>query len=350
MTMKTVLLTKFGSPEEAFVVKEREAPEPKSQQVLIEVEAFGLNFADVLARKGLYPEVPPRPCTLGYEVVGRIARTGKDVPSDYLGKRVIALTRFGGYATLATTDHRALAELPEDYPAEKALSLGTQGTTAWICFHHRTHLRPGDRVLVHAGAGGVGHILCQLALSRGCTVFATAGSEHKLEYLRKLGVHHPINYRSEDYYRTIKDHLGKRHRLDATFNSLAGKSLRKDFRLLGAGGTLVLYGAASRVGKRQGLWSNLGLLIGTGFFSPLSLIMRSKSISGVNVLKLGDYKSERVSEALAGVVEAAKNEEVVPTVGGVYSIDELNQAHRRLENRDTIGKLSVFWQSKPTER
>ncbi len=346
--MRSVLLKKFGSSKEAFVIRKMEFPKPGSHQVRIDVEAFGLNFADVLARKGLYPDVPPRPCVLGYEVVGHIDEIGAEVPQKYLGKRVLALTRFGGYSTLAITDYRALAELPDDYPAEKAMALGTQGTTAWTCFNERTQLRAGDRVLIHAGAGGVGNILCQLALNRGCIVYATAGSEEKLDFLRKLGVQHPINYRDRDYYRAAKNLLGT-YRLDATFNSIAGKTLRKDFRLLGAGGTLVLYGAASRVGKRSGMWSGLQLLFGTGFFSPLSLIMGSKSIVGVNILKIGDRKPERIAEALKNIVAAAQSDEIVPTVGGVYSIGELNEAHSLLEGRSTIGKLSVFWNTKPDE-
>lgn len=346
--MRSVQLKKFGSPKEAFVIRKMEIPHPERHQVRIEVEAFGLNFADVLARKGLYPEVPPRPCTLGYEVVGRIDEVGAEVPSKYLGKRVLALTRFGGYSTSAITDYRALAELPEDYPAEKAMALGTQGTTAWTCFNERTRLRAGERVLVHAGAGGVGNILCQLALNRGCIVYATAGSEEKLEFLRKLGVQHPINYRDKDYYKVMKKLLGE-YRLDATFNSIAGKTLRKDYRLLGAGGTLVLYGAASRVGKPSGMWSGLQLLFRTGFFSPLSLIMVSKSIVGVNILKISGRKPERTAEALKNIVAAAQSGEIVPTVGGVYPIGELNEAHLLLERRSTIGKLSVFWNTMPAE-
>lgn len=340
--MKAVYLTKFGSPEEAFEIREVEKPEIKDQQVLIKVEAFGLNFADVLARKGLYPEVPDRPCVIGYEVVGKIEACGKDVPESFLGKRVVALTRFGGYAEYAATDYRAVGELEANYPAEKAMALATQYTTARVCFKEYQNLYEKDRVLVHAAAGGVGLALCQMALNKGCEVFATAGSDHKLKFLQTLGVQHTINYRENDYAKVIRKKL-KGHRLDATFNSLAGKSVKKDLKLLGAGGRLMLFGAASRVGGGSGFFGALKLLFQTGFYTPLALIMRSKSIIGINILKLGDYKPEIVAKNLHEVIALAQGGSLDPVVKETFGIDELNRAHLSLEKRGTIGKLVVFW-------
>lgn len=340
--MKRVVLKKFGPAEEAFEISEAPDPIPGNHQVLIDVEAFGLNFADVLARKGMYPETPPLPFTPGYEVVGRIVGAGAEVNPEMMGRRVVALTRFGGYASKAVTDYRALSAIPDDYPAEKALALGTPGATAWICFNNRANLRAGDRVLIHAGAGGVGNTLCQLALDRGCTVFATAGSESKLDFLRELGVHHPINYRKTDYFEAVKKISGATP-LDATFNSLGGKSFKKDLRLLGAGGVLVLYGAAARMGKRNGKWSAIRFLFQTGFFTPLMLIMGSKTVAGVNVLKLGDRKPQEVADALNEAVKMAEEGRIQPRVGGRYFVDRLAEAHTKLEERATTGKVSVFW-------
>jgi len=340
--VKAYFLKEFGNPEQAFELRETDVPEITDNQVLIKVEAFGLNFADVLARKGLYPETPARPCVIGYDVVGRVEAVGKNADPALKGKRVVGLTRFGGYAEYAATDHRAIAPISEDYPAEKAVALGTQYTTAYVCFYESMHLYPGDKVLVHAAAGGVGMGLCQMALKSGCTVFGTAGSEEKLEVLRKAGVQHPVNYRSEDYQSAIQKILGG-ERLDATFNSLAGKSVPKDLKLLGSGGKLVIYGAASRVGKKGGIFSSIGMLLQTGFISPLSLIMRSKSVIGINILKLGDYKPRVVAKAMHAVAKMAVAGEVDPMVGGTFKHTELNEAHSALEKRGTVGKLSVFW-------
>jgi len=340
--MKAVYLKKFGTPDEAFEIRETAKPEPKPVQLLIKVQSFGLNFADVLARKGLYPETPDRPCIIGYEVVGTVEKQGSEVPGNMVGKRVVAMTRFGGYAEFVATDYRAAAVLPADYPAEKAVALATQYTTAYVCAQESMNLYPGDRVLVHAGAGGVGIALIQMTLAKGCEVFATAGSQEKVDFLRKLGVQHPVNYRKEDYGEAIRKILGP-NRLDATFNSLAGKSVPKDMKLLGSGGKLVIFGAASRVGKSGGIFSSLAMLLQTGFVSPISLIMRSKSVIGINILKLSDYKPQLVAACLKEVVKLAEAGKLNPVVGGHYSIDRLNEAHSALENRGTIGKLSVSW-------
>lgn len=346
--MKAYFLTRFGTAEQAFEIRDTPIPDPGRHQVRIKVEAFGLNFADVLARKGLYPEVPARPCILGYDVVGTVDTQGAEVPVDMTGKRVVALTRFGGYAEYACTDYRATAVLPADYPAELAVALGTQFTTAYVCIYEHMRLVPGRRVLVHAAAGGVGLALCQLALAEGCEVYGTVSSSGKVDFLRKLGVQHAVNYRAAPYAPQVKTLLGSA-RLDAAFNSLAGRSVAEDMKLLGSGGKLVLYGAASRVGKKAGLLAGLSLLLQTGFMSPLALLMRSKSIVGVNILKLGDYCPETVARCMADVVAMALpmpgdvQGRIRPVCGGRYGAGELTDAHRALEARGTIGKLSVFW-------
>lgn len=340
--MKAVFLTKFGAPDVAFEIRETEKPKPTGDQILIQVEAFGLNFADVLARTGLYPSTPARPCILGYEVVGTIVEQGANVPKDMIGKRVVGLTRFGGYAEFSRTDYRAVAEIAPDYPADKAVALGTQYTTAYVSAVESLNLYPDDRVLVHAAAGGVGISLCQLALSKGCEVFATAGSDEKIAFLQTLGVQHAINYAKTDYASEIEKILeGKR--LDAAFNSLAGKSVKKDLKLLGSGGKLVIFGAASRVGKKGGKLASIRLLLQTGFITPLILIMQSKTIIGINILNLGDDKPELISKCMNQVIDMANQKILDPVVFKSVHVDQINEAHLALEQRGTIGKVAVFW-------
>jgi len=339
--MKAVYLTKFGKPEEAFEIRETNIPKCAPNQVLIKAEAFGLNFADVLARKGLYGETPERFCIIGYEVVGRVEAQGKEVEENYVGKRVVALTRFGGYAEYAVTDHRAMGIIAENYPAEKALALATQYTTAHICFKESVNLYSGDRVLIHAAAGGVGIALCQMALNAGCEIFATAGSEKKLEFLRNMGVHHAINYESRDYSEVITSLLNE-NKIDAGFNSIAGNTIKKDWKLLGAGGKLVVFGAAFCVGKGS-LLGGIGLVFKTGFLTPLLFIVQSKSLIGINILKLGDHKPGLVARSLKAVIAEAETGKLDPVVHNIYKIQELNEAHLALENRETIGKTAIFW-------
>lgn len=341
--MKAVYLTNFGSPAEAFEIREVAKPVCGQHQVLIRAEGFGLNFADVLARRGLYGETPPLPCVIGYEVVGRIEAQGAQVKENMVGKRVVALTRFGGYAEYAVTDYRAVAEISDDYPASKALALATQFTTAYVCAVESLNLHPGDKVLVHSAAGGVGVALCQMALNAGCEVFATAGADFKLDFLKSIGVHHTINYNQSDYVKSIK-HILKGGALDVSFNSIAGNTVKKDWRLLGSGGKLVVFGAASQMAsKRNKLFGDISLLLKTGFLTPLLFIVHSKSLIGVNLLKLGDKKPHLVSSCLKAVVADAEAGKLKPVVHEVYTVEELNDAHLALENRKTIGKTVVMW-------
>lgn len=331
--MKAVVLHQKG----VFKIEEVAQPTINSNQVLIKVEGFGLNFADVMARKGLYRETPSLPCILGYDVVGEVVEQGKEVSESLLGKRVVAMTRFGGYAEFAATDYRAVAEVPKEYPLAEALALATQYCTAYFCLHEKANVYKGDNVLIHAAAGGVGVALTQLAKLKGCKIYGTCGSDEKVEFALKNGVDVAINYRKSNYETEIKE------RIHASFNAVGGNTLKKDLKLLGAGGTLTCFGAASRTDKTGGFFSNLNLLFSSGFFSPLFLMMRSKSIAGVNMLKLGDYRPNLFQNTLKEVVKLAVEGKIKPHSGGVFSVNDISKAHSLLENRFSIGKIAEKW-------
>ena len=186
---------------------------------------------------------------LGYEVVGRIDALGAGVNTLAVGQRVVALTRFGGYATTAVTDARAAVPIPDDLDVGIAAALPTQGGTAYYCAEEMVRLHPGDHVLVQAAAGGVGTLLVQLCKRHGCTVYGTAGSDAKLDYLRALGVDHPINYRRDDFADAVRRVRGDAG-LDVIFDSLGGSAVRKGLALLAPGGRIVCLGAAEREAGR----------------------------------------------------------------------------------------------------
>jgi len=340
--MKAIFLTQYGAAEKAFEIRETPDPEMKDRQVTVAVEGFGLNFADVMARNGLYREAPPLPCVLGYEVVGRVEKVGADVDPAWIGKRVLAFTRFGGYAEKVVTDHRGLVPLPDDLDIDRATTMGTQYATAYYAIMHCQTLLPGDVVLVHAAAGGVGLALVQMAKHLGCTVVGTAGSQQKLDFLKQQGVDFAINYREEDYAEAAKKWLGKR-RFTSTFNALAGKTIKKDYALLGSGGTVVCFGAATRMGKSGGLFANLMLLLQTGFHSPLFMMMKSKSIVGLNMLKLADNRPDIVQHCLNRVMELYVDGAINPVSGQIFPAEKIGDAHAALESRSSIGKVAVRW-------
>ena len=304
--MEAIYLVKNGSAESAFELRKCDTPEPGVRDVRIKVEAFGLNYADVMARNGLYREAPPLPAVIGYEVVGIIDKVGADLDADLVGKRVVAFTRFGGYAQYAVTNELGFTEIG-DLDAGLALSIATQYVTAYFMAYEMNNLFPNDRVLVHAGAGGVGTALIQLCKLKGCEVIATAGSPEKLEYIKKQGADHAINYRAEDYELAVEKILGK-GRLDVSFNPIAGSTFKKDFRMVGAGGRVVLFGGSERSGKKWGILSTLNFVQKMGLVIPIGTMMRSKAVIGVNMLKIGDNKPETLNRCMKNVAQLVMDE------------------------------------------
>lgn len=337
--MKGIFLTRYGSADKAFEVRELEKPTPGPREVLIKVAVFGLNFADVIARRGLYPDAPKNPALLGYDVAGTIEALGSEVTEFEIGDRVAALTRFGGYAEYATTMVEGVAKIPDSINMDISTALATQACTAYYCAEECVTLNPGDNVLVQAAAGGVGSILVQIAKYRGCKVFGTASSK-KLEFLKSLGVDHPIDYTKEDFSERIKDILGG-NKLDVVFDSIGGKAFKKAWKTLQPGGTMVNFGAASQLGGSK--LKALGVALNFGFFSPIQLLMSSKSMVAVNMLRIADYKPQLFRKVFNNVMEMAEKEIIKPQLAKKYNSIDIAEAHSYLESRKSIGKVVVEW-------
>lgn len=339
--MKAIQIVKHGAPELAFKQVEVEKPVFKSNDVLIKVEGFGLNFADVMARKGLYKEAPEPPFIPGYDVVGKVIEVGEKVNRQWIGKRVIGMTRFGGYAEYAKTNALAIAEVPEDMPLSQALTVGTQYATAYYAMEEVQKLRKGDKVLVHSGAGGVGLALIDIAKFKGLEVFATAGSNEKVEKLTSLGVQ-AINYSTQNYVEVIENLIGE-NQIKATFNAVGGKSFKQDLSLLKPGGVVMLYGASSRTKDGKGILPTLKLLWQFGLLIPIALMMKSVSVAGINMLKIADDNPAFIQNLLKEIIAKVSSKELQPYEGKVYEVAQINEAHLALENRQSVGKIAVKW-------
>lgn len=334
-------LTKTGIADDAFELRPFELPEPSDDEVIVEVEAFGLNYADVMARKGLYHGAPPLPCVIGYEVVGKIIGTGSEESKQYEGKRVAAFCRFGGYAKHVITRKDACVVV-QDEPAEELLGLCTQGVTAYYMSYHLINLHKTDNVLIHAAAGGVGSILIQLAKNKGARVIAKVGTDEKIVKVKSLGADFAVNYNKSDYHAQVKRFLNG-EQLDVSFNPAAGSTFKKDMSLLGAGGRIVLFGA-SELGKGKfGIFSKLNFLRKMGLIIPVGLMMKSKSILGANMLEIGDHKPDVMKDCLGEVVSLYREGKIKPQVSGVYPANQLSIAHAALESGKTMGKLAIKW-------
>ncbi len=338
---EAIVLVRKGDPYRAFERKSIQLNEPSADEVLIEVESFGLNYADVAARNGQYREAPPMPCVIGYEVVGRITQVGSDGSSEWIGKRVVGFCRFGGYSKKVVTKVNAIVEIG-DLDAGIALALCTQSVTAYYMAEYLTPVRKDEKVLIHSAAGGVGTILIQLAKLKGAIVYAKVGSEQKRALVEKLGADFVINYKKEEYTVQMERLLGG-ERLDVSYNPVAGSTFKKDFKLLGSGGRLILFGGAELSGTKWGIFSSLNFVRKMGFVIPIGLMMRSKNVLGVNMLKIADNKPEVLSFCLQKVVELHHEGKLSPQVGGSYAVEDLSKAHEALEKGETVGKLVIHW-------
>ncbi|MBY0471578.1 zinc-binding dehydrogenase [bacterium] len=340
--MRAAVLVKNGNAQSAFEIQERPDPLPGDFEVLVQVHVSGLNFADVMARLGLYPEAPPIPSILGYEVAGTIAKLGNQVKGLKVGDRVLAMTRFGGYATRAVAPALATVVLPDSISFEAATALGTQAITAYYLCEEMIPLLPDQHVLIHAAAGGVGSILVQLAKHRDCIVYGTSSSPAKLEFLKKLGVDHPINYTEKDFAAEFLRLSGGR-KADAIFDSIGGSHFKKGFRILGAGGRIGIFGVSEMAGGKKSLLRSLRTLFSFGLYHPLGLLMHSKGIVGVNMLKVGNAHPETIGRCLKAVVALTDQGVIQPQIGGIFPAEKIGEAHEKLANRSTTGKLGLSW-------
>ncbi len=340
--MKAAVLVKTGPASSAFEFRDLPDPVPGDSEIRIAVEYSGVNFADVHARLGIYREAPPLPSVLGYEVVGRIEAVGRNCPDVQPGTRVVAMTRFGGYATKALSTRYGVSPIPEEYDGAAATALATQFTTAWYAAEEMVRLHQGDRVLIHSAAGGVGIALVQIAKRHGCTVVGVTGSPSKLEFLRAHGVDIPLLFREGSLVSAYRKAEGNVP-LDVIFDPIGGSQVRTGMHLLGSGGRMVCLGISGAVGRHAGVVRTLGNILGLGWVHPASLMTHSRGIIGVNMLEIGDHKPCAIRRCLDEVVARASGGELRPVVGMVYPAAEIAKAHEDLEFRRTVGKIALRW-------
>jgi NADPH:quinone reductase-like Zn-dependent oxidoreductase len=338
--MLAYLLVKNDTPHHSFALKEMPVPEPAAGQVRIKVAAFGINYADIMARQGLYKGCPPLPCVLGYDVEGVIDEVAPDVHQFKKGDKVFALTRFGGYAQYAVTSALAVGHLPDQAQIGMGCALATQCVTAYHSAVVCQNLTPGEKVLIHAAAGGLGTALIQIALWKGCIVIGVVGGKEKAEYLKQLGVQHIIDHHEISYLDYVKKHLNGR--VDVVFDNIGGASLKQAKSILSFGGRIVSLGAAALSGKK-GIINLLRLVVGFGWFSPISFLGKSQSLIGVNMLVIGDRRPDLVEISFKAVPELYHQGVLKPHIGKVFSQNNLGDAHAYVQDRKSIGKNVVTW-------
>jgi NADPH:quinone reductase-like Zn-dependent oxidoreductase len=342
--MKALVQTGNGGPE---ILQVREQPDPpvSAGEVRIEVKAAGVNFADTMARVGLYPDAPKPPCVLGYEVAGEVESVGEGVTGFKVGDRVFAGTRFGGFAELVTVPSAQVLPLPDRLGFEQGAAFPVNYGTAYAALILMGGMREGDRVLIHAAAGGVGIAATQLAHNTRAEIFGTA-SPAKHDAIREQGVFHPIDYRNMDFEAEVMRITGDEG-VDLIIDAIGPTSFRKDYRLLRPGGRLVMYGLseASNEGKRDlpaALRSLVRMPTATmPWWKSLNVMNENKGVFGLNMLKWWDREGslDRVTEPLMADLQAGRLE---PVVAESFPFEKAGDAHRYIAERRNVGKVVLF--------
>jgi NADPH:quinone reductase-like Zn-dependent oxidoreductase len=342
--MKAVVLTGTGGYE-VLQVQERPDPSVGPGEVRIAVKAAGINFADTMARVGLYPDAPKPPCVLGYEVAGEIESLGDGVTDHKVGDRVTAGTRFGGQAELITVPADQALPLPGELSFEQGAAFPVNYGTAYAALIVMGSLREGDRVLIHGAGGGVGISATQIARNVGAEIFGTA-SASKHEAIRAQGVAHAIDYRSQDFEAETMRITGGEG-VDLIIDALGPSSFRKDYRLLRPGGRLVMYGLSenSKEGKRDiplTLKSLATMPTATmPWWKSLLVMNENKGVFGLNMLKWWDAEGnlDRLVEPLMADLEAGR---LQPVVAEAFPFDRAGEAHKYIAERRNVGKVVLF--------
>jgi NADPH:quinone reductase-like Zn-dependent oxidoreductase len=334
--MRQIWIPKTGEPE-VLEVREAPDPEPVAGEVRVRVRASGINFADVLARMGLYPDAPPLPAVVGYEVAGIVDGVGDGVDGFADGDRVLVFTRFGGYSDVLCAPAGFVAPIPEELDFGGAASIPVNWLTAWLMLVRLGAVRAGDKVLVHACAGGVGTAAVQICRHFGAEVIGTA-SPGKHDRLHQMGVSHCIDYRTQDFETEVRRVTGGRG-VDIVLDAVGGESFKKSYRALASLGRLYVFGVSSFApGTRRSMVAALTGMWKMPSFKPLALMNFNKGVHGVNLGHLWDRGPE-LRSILAEMLALFAEGSFEPVVDRSFRFDEAAAAHRYIQERKNFGKV-----------
>jgi len=334
--MRAIVTTAAGDVR-VMKVEERPDPKPKPGQVVIRVKAAGLNFADILARQGLYPDGPPKPCVMGYEVSGTVEAVGEGVDTAMIGEPVIAMTRFGGQAELVAVAAAQTFPKPEDLSFEAAAAIPVNYLTAWALLVTMGGLKKEESVLIHNAGGGVGLAALDIAKHIGAQTFGTA-STGKHDFLRARGLDHPIDYRQQDWLPALMSLTGNRG-VELIIDPLGGANWKKSYRALRATGRMGVFGMS--VASADGIAGKIRALkaiLTMPRFNPIGLMNSNKSVFGLNLGHMWG-EGEKVAGWMREIMRGLSEGWIRPHVDRSFPFEQIADAHTHIESRKNIGKV-----------
>jgi len=333
--MKAVWLVKRGTWE----IRETPVPQPKAGEIRVVVHAFGLNFAELMASQGLYPDAPRLPAILGYEVAGDIDAVGEGVDASRIGERVVALTHFGAHAQFCCVPAELALPIPTEMSLEEAAALPVSYLTAYHLLFFAGNLRAGDAVLVQMAAGSVGMAVLQLCRTvADVTTFGTA-SAGKHQVLRDNGCTHPIDYHAVDYAAEVR-RLTDGRGIDLALDPLGGRDALKSYKLLRAGGRIVVYGFANLHRRRFNVLRVLGQLARVPRFSPLRLMNENRGVIGVNMGHLFG-RMDLLRAEMHALLALYAQRKIAPVIDCVLPLEKTAEGYARIASRQNVGKVVV---------
>lgn len=338
ITMRQVWMKHTGEVD-VLEVRQVDRPEPAPGQVRVRVAAAGVNFADVMMRRGLYPDAPKLPAVAGYEIAGEVDAVGAGIPEEFSGTPVVGMCNFGGYSEYVCLPREMVWALPAGTDPVSAAAIPVNYLTAWQMIKVMAPVTEGDLVLIHSAAGGVGQAVIQLCHSVGARVIGSA-SPSKHNFLREQGLEHVFDSQRPGFAAEVMEYTRGRG-VDIALEPRHGRWIMESYRSLAKCGRLVLFGFSSAaVGRGSGTLSALRTLARVPWFqlNPIRLMNDNKSIAGVNLGRMWDQQ-ERTSRWMDDLLQLMSAGKIDPVLDQVFPFEEAGQAHLRLEERLNVGKV-----------
>jgi NADPH2:quinone reductase len=329
-SMKYIQIEKHGDPD-VLKLNSQAVPDPGPDEVLIRVEAAGVNRPDIMQRKGLYPPPPGATDVLGLEVSGTVEKTGVNVTELKVGSQVCALVSCGGYAEFCLASASICLPIPENISLEHAAGIPETFFTVWTNVFERGHLKSGETLLVHGGSSGIGTTSIQLGKAFGAKVYTTAGTQEKCDFCKNLGADVAINYNENNFEDEIKT-LTENRGVDVILDMVGGPYFPKNIKILASEGRLL------QIALMQGYKAEVD-------FRPL--LMKRVTLTGSTLRPRSVKEKASIARGLFKEVWPLLDSGIIrPIIHQTFPLEKASDAHRLMESSNHIGKILL----KPDEK
>lgn len=331
-----IIISKTGSADR-LQLQQSELAALQAGEATIEVAAAGVNFADIMARQGLYPDAPPLPMVVGYEIAGTVSAVAEGVDSSWLGKRVFGLTRFGGYSSRINIPVNQLFDIPEKLSFSEAASIPVAYSTAYALVIAMGQLTEQETILIQNAGGGVGLAIIDIAKHIGATTIGTA-SARKHDFLKQRGLDHAIDYNKADWRKEVARITNNRG-VELITDPLGGSSWKHGYKSLRSTGRIGMFGiSAASDSSFMGKLKLIKTAAEMPFFHPVSLMNDNRSAFGVNMGHMW-HEVDKLRIWMDYIIDGVNAGWVRPYVDKEFSFADAPEAHQYIEDRKNIGKV-----------